>query len=76
MTKASLFIGLFVGVFGAFYAIGALTDWDRFMRARQARTVVAALGRKGARYFYSILGALMCVIGALLAMYGFPGTNL
>lgn len=60
-------VGL-VLVFGGLFAIVcSACDFEWFMGSRKARAIVGLLGRNGARIFYSILGAIILVIGALVA---------
>ena len=58
---------LFIGV-GAFAILGAICNWDWFMNARKARSVVKLLTRNGARIFYGILGLALVVLGVLGAV--------
>jgi hypothetical protein len=41
---------------GVFCLLGSFKDWDFFMNNRRARIVVSLVGRKGARWFYALLG--------------------
>lgn len=60
-------IGL-VLVFGGLFAIVcSVCDFEWFMGSRKARGLVNLLGRTGARILYCILGAVILVIGALIA---------
>jgi len=52
---------------GAISICGAALDWDFFMNSRKAALFVKLFGRNGARLFYGLLGAVIVVIGALIA---------
>jgi hypothetical protein len=68
MTAKGLILGLmFVGA-GIFSVCGAAFDWDWFIDSSKARFFVPIFGRTGARIFYAILGIVLAVIGALMAL--------
>jgi len=52
---------------GVFAICGAAFDWDFFMNSRKAALFVRFLGRNGARVFYGLLGAVIVVLGGLMA---------
>ena len=58
-------LGLIFVAAGVFSILGAICNWDWFMNARKARSVVSLLTRGGARIFYGILGLLLVVLGVL-----------
>ncbi|NBX37155.1 MAG: hypothetical protein EBR10_08040 [Planctomycetes bacterium] len=53
---------------GVFSIYGAVTDWDWFINHHKARFYVSILGRSGARVFYGVLGIVLIVLGALMAL--------
>lgn len=61
-------IGWFISLCGAFAICGAAFDWDWFMNHRKAQMFVSWFGRVGARVFYGLLGTVLVVLGALLAL--------
>ncbi|MBF0409743.1 MAG: immunity 17 family protein [Candidatus Riflebacteria bacterium] len=54
---------------GSFSIAGGIYNWDWFMEARKARSIVWLFGRNGARIFYGILGLVIALIG-LWALIG------
>ncbi|MCU4155377.1 immunity 17 family protein [Carboxylicivirga sp. A043] len=61
MNKDILFY-LMMGV-GAIIFVAALTNWEWFFKQRRAQTMVKAMGRRGARIFYALLGIFFSVFG-------------
>jgi small neutral amino acid transporter SnatA (MarC family) len=59
-------LGILLIAAGLFAIAGAVLNWEWFMNARKARTIVGLFGRTGARVFYVILGLFLCVLSALL----------
>ena len=51
---------------GVFCLICAWKDYDWFMESRKASALVGLFGRKGARFFYIALGAVITLIGVFL----------
>ena len=68
MTVQGLIIGLMLVAAGIFSVCGAAFDWDFFIESRKARFFVDTFGRNGARIFYGILGAVIAVMGVLMAL--------
>ncbi|MBN1514992.1 immunity 17 family protein [Candidatus Sumerlaeota bacterium] len=60
--------GFIIIAIGLFAITGAVMDWDWYMEHRKARLVVKFFGRNGARIFYAVVGALFCVMGALVLL--------
>lgn len=58
-----MFYGILFIFGGIFSILGAVKDWDFFMNNHKAQLWVKLFGRKGARIFYAILGAIICIIG-------------
>ncbi len=55
---------------GIFSAVCALKDMDWFMEHRKARMLVRIIGRTGTRVFYTVLGAAIFAVGAVLLVAG------
>jgi len=53
---------------GVFSAVGGIMDWDWFIDNYRSRTMVNALGRRGARIFYVLVG--IATIGFGMALRG------
>lgn len=51
---------------GLFPIAAAYFDWEWFMTHRKTRLFVSALGRKGARIFYALLGLAFIIAGIAL----------
>lgn len=58
---------LFVAI-GLFCFFCAYKDYDWFMNNRKAKVLVKIFGRKGARIFYCLLGALIFSVGFVLSI--------
>ena len=56
-------VGLILVAAGVFSICGAVFDWEWFINSRKAQLWVTLLGRTGARIFYAVLGAILCVVG-------------
>lgn len=50
---------------GVFVCAAAIGDWNWFMEATEARFIVAALSRTGARVFFGLFGLVLIVPGAI-----------
>lgn len=61
-------VGLLILAAGAFAMCGAIFNWNFFFASRKARLALSLLGREGARLFYGLLGAALCVWGALMTL--------
>lgn len=48
---------------GVLCILAAINDWDWFFDNFRARPFVRLFGRKGARWFYAILGLFLMVMG-------------
>ena len=57
--------GLMLVMLGLYTMISSIKDLDVFMNGRKAQFWVRKLGRKGARYFYAILGLALFIYGAV-----------
>lgn len=68
MNPGALITGLMLVAVGIFSICGAAMDWDFFINHYKARLVVSMFGRNGARVFYGILGAVVAVLGLLIAL--------
>ena len=55
---------------GLFSVVCAGMDYDFFMENYKARTLVAILGRDGARVFYGLLGVVLMVAGVYMMVVG------
>lgn len=47
--------------------LAALLDWDWFFTAKNSRFIVQNVGRKQARRFYGVLGAILIATAAFFA---------
>ena len=61
-------MGWVIAACGIFSICGAVFNWDWFMNNSRARFFVRLFGRNGARLFYGILGAMLFVVGILIAL--------
>lgn len=59
-------LALFAFLCGVFVIAAAVLDWDWFFNNWRARFFVNLLGRDGARLFYTLLGALLFFLAAVL----------
>jgi hypothetical protein len=57
--------GLLFVALGIFCISASVLDWEWFMGHRKARFLIGIIGRRGARIFYSLLGTVLVVLGAL-----------
>jgi hypothetical protein len=53
---------------GIFSIVGALFNWDWFMKNSRARGMVDLLGREGARVFYGLLGVFLLVLSIIMVL--------
>jgi hypothetical protein len=60
--------GLLLILVGAFCAAAALFDWDFVFEGRKVRSFVSLAGRGTMRAIYFLIGAVMIVAGALVAL--------
>jgi hypothetical protein len=68
MAIQDVFVGtVSVGV-GLSALLSAVFNWDWSYRFWMARWVESRFGRRGARIFYTILGALMVALGVAIAL--------
>ena len=59
----------FIAVLMGMFTIGcAVADFDWFMNNYKARPLVNLVGRDGARIFYGILGLIIILLGAGMAI--------
>lgn len=58
MISHYLILGIFA-LTGSVSLLAALLNWDWFFTARNAQFVVSNVGRRQARWFYGVLGALL-----------------
>jgi hypothetical protein len=56
-------VGVIFLMVGAFVAFCSIKDFDWFMNNRKARIITKFLTRRGARYFYTIIGVIIFVLG-------------
>jgi hypothetical protein len=65
-VKDTLLQGILAIAAGFFTLFCAGMDYEWFMSHRKARFFVNIFGRRGARIFYGLLGAIMLGLGAFL----------
>lgn len=58
--------GAFAILAGIFTIVCAAADFDFFMGNRKAKFFVNLMGREGARFFYAVLGFIMCGLGVFM----------
>lgn len=68
MDTKGLIMGLLFAAGGIFSICGAALNWDWFLESRKARFFVNVFGRNGARVIYAVLGAVLVVVGILMAL--------
>ena len=68
MHSVELFTGILFTLIGLLSFVGAVADWDWFFRSHNASFFVRTFGRRGARWFYALLGALIVGVGVMMAM--------
>jgi immunity protein 17 of polymorphic toxin system len=71
MTKEQ-WLYLFFLAGGLFSLCGALFDWNFFMQDSRTQVFTQMLGRKGARVFYFLLGAMLVILSVMMLMGFFP----
>ena len=69
MDSSEYFILFLFGVLGLVSLVAAVFDAEWYFETNAARFFVRQLGRKGARVFYFILGALLLTCAALGLLY-------
>ena len=65
-TMALVLVPILLLAAGLFCLICAWKDYDWFMENRRARLFVSLFGRKGARYVYIVLGAVITAAGLFM----------
>ena len=63
MASQYIIQGIFA-LAGTLSLLAALLDWDWFFTARNAQFVVRNVGRRQARWFYGVLGAILLGMAA------------
>ena len=67
-TLAMVLVPLLLLAIGLFCLICAWKDYDWFMEHRKAKALTGLFGRKGARWFYIVLGAVLTLAGLFLGV--------
>ncbi len=67
MTLQDFFVGTVAIAVGLFAWLSAVFNWNWSYRLWKARWVESRFGRRGARIFYVILGAVMIALGVAIA---------
>ena len=61
---------------GLLMIASAVFEWSYLMNHPQAQSMIRRLGRKGAKIFYIILGAVLILIGIVLVFLRLIGIDL
>ncbi len=64
MNTNWIFSGIFL-LIGLFSFAASIFNWDFFFNARRSKWLVNIIGRNGTRFFYSILGITLMIVGLL-----------
>ena len=68
MALQDVFVGTVAVSVGLLALTSAIGNWDWPYRLGMARRVESRFGRRGARIFYAILGALLVALGVAIAL--------
>ena len=69
MSPADYFIFVLFMALGCFSLVAALFNFEWFFQTSAAQNFVRWFGRRGARWFYALLGVLLMACGALGMIY-------
>ena len=69
MSPADYFIFVLFMALGCFSLVAALFNFEWYFQTSAALNFVRWFGRRGARWFYALLGLLLILCGALGMIY-------
>ena len=67
MLPQDYFVGGVAVFLGSFALVGALLNLDWYYQLKKARRIETRLGRRGARWFYALLGLGLIALGIAIA---------
>jgi len=68
-------MGWYLAAVGAFTICGVVFGWEWFMNHRHSQFFIRRFGKSGTRIVFGLLGALILVLGELIAMGLFQGSE-
>lgn len=66
MGLAQIFVSILFLCIGTFSLTAAIMNWNWFFESVNASIFLRWFGRKGARFFYAILGIIVIVISIMM----------
>lgn len=60
---------------GVFVASAAIFNWNHFYQLKKAQWVESWWGRRGARYFFALVGLSLIVLGSAIAIGKMPSRS-